>query len=274
MRGCSCCSPRTCHALNGGQFLEAFRRFVARRGFPSVIYSDNAKCFKRASRELRAVYDIVRRSEVGDYLSAHNIKWKFSADRAPWWGGFWERMVRSVKDSLRKALGKSLLDHNQMSTVLTEIEAIINSRPLTYSYPTPQEPEVLTPAHFLHGKRLTALPDLQYLAVESSSHTELLKNWVQRQNMQKDFWNRWYKEYLILLRSAHNRPVADITNVVEGSIVIVRENSAPKLCWKLARVLENITGNDGVVRACRLRLGNGKIITRPVQHLSFLEIRP
>lgn len=156
-----------------------------------MIYSDNALCFKHASRELRVVYDTIWGSEVVNYLSAHSITWKFSADRAPWWGGFWERMVRSVKENLRRALGRSLLDYGQMSTVLAEIEAIINSRPLTYSYPAPEEPEVLTPAHFLHGKRLTALPDLQTVAVVPSSHTELLKTWIQRQKMEKDFWNRW-----------------------------------------------------------------------------------
>lgn len=120
-----------------------------------------------------------------------------------------------VKDSSKKALGRSLLDydyepgpnrnrsdHKQLTT-----HVFISC---------PRGTKVLTHAPFLYGKRLMALPHSQTVAVAPSSHTELLKTLIQHQETQKDFWNHWYKEYLILLRSAHSRPMSDITSIAEG----------------------------------------------------------
>ena len=112
-------------------FLLAFRRFSSRRGLPATITSDNAKAFKSSSKDIGK---IIRSQEVCRYLVDKRVKWQFIVERAPWWGGFWERSVRSVKRPLKRVVGRSTLMYDELHTILVEIEAIVNARPLTYVY--------------------------------------------------------------------------------------------------------------------------------------------
>ncbi|GFY16121.1 integrase catalytic domain-containing protein [Trichonephila clavipes] len=130
-------------------FLYALRRFLARRGNCKVIYSDNARTFKAAERELAYFANILKDSEFQNFVADKGIHWKFIVERAPWWGGFYERLVKTIKDPLRKILGRALLTFEELSTILSEVEVIVNHRPLTYVENDPGEPEPLTPAHFL-----------------------------------------------------------------------------------------------------------------------------
>ena len=125
----TCASTRAvhlelCKSLNVQDFLLAFRRFTIRRGLPSTLTSDNARTFKSSSKEIRK---IIRSNEVVRYLVNQKISWNFIIERAPWWGGFWERLVRSIKTPLKKVLGRSTLNFEELRTVLVEIEAVINS---------------------------------------------------------------------------------------------------------------------------------------------------
>ncbi|GFQ69373.1 integrase catalytic domain-containing protein [Trichonephila clavata] len=131
------------------QFLLAFRRFISRRGLCSTIYSDNAKTFKRAELELKHFWRCMLHPSVQDLFSTHGITWKYIVEKGAWWGGFWERHFRTIKTCLRKIIGRSSLSLNELETVFIEIEAMINSRPITYIYDDPSEPSPLTPAHFL-----------------------------------------------------------------------------------------------------------------------------
>ncbi|GFU02373.1 integrase catalytic domain-containing protein [Trichonephila clavipes] len=130
-------------------FLLALRRFLARRGNCKVIYSDNARTFKASERELAYFANILKDSEFQNFVADKGIHWKFILERAPWWGGFYERLVKTIKDPLRKILGKALLTFEELSTIFSEVEVIVNHRPLTYAENDPGEPEPLTPAHFL-----------------------------------------------------------------------------------------------------------------------------
>ena len=130
----SCCVTRAIHLelvedLSADAFRRALRRFVARRGAPSLIVSDNAKTFQATEKALNK---LVENSAVRDDLDNLRVEWKFNLERAPWWGGFFERMVGSVKSCLRKVLGNARLTFDEMHTVLVEIEGTLNSRPLTY----------------------------------------------------------------------------------------------------------------------------------------------
>ncbi|GFX70254.1 integrase catalytic domain-containing protein [Trichonephila clavipes] len=113
-------------------FLLALRRFLARRGNCKVIYSDNARTFKAAERELTYFANILKDSEFQSFVADKGIHWKFIVERAPWWGGFYERLVKTIKDPLRKILGRALLTFEELSTILSEVEVIVNHRPLTY----------------------------------------------------------------------------------------------------------------------------------------------
>ncbi|GFU35529.1 integrase catalytic domain-containing protein [Trichonephila clavipes] len=134
-------------------FSLAFRRSISRRDSGSVVYSDNAKSFKAASKDLIYFAKILKNSEFKDFISSRGITWKFIVERAPWWGGLYERLEKSVKDPLRKILGKALLTFEELATILAEIEYIVNSRPLTYVTDDFSEPNPLTPPDFLQYGR-------------------------------------------------------------------------------------------------------------------------
>ena len=128
MRLFTCASTRAIHleltrGLNVDSFLLAFRRFVGRRGLPATLLSDNATTFRSSSKEIQS---ICRSSEVFHYLTNNRTSWKFIVPKAPWWGGFWERMVQTVKCSLRKVVGRAILRFDELNTLLIEIESIIN----------------------------------------------------------------------------------------------------------------------------------------------------
>jgi hypothetical protein len=139
----TCTSSRAVHLelvsnLIAVCFLNALIRFKARRGTPALIVSDNGKTFKDA--------------RIQSYCQHRGIKWKFNVEAAPWWGGFFERMVKSVKLCLKKCLRNARLNFEEMLTVLTDVEAVLNSRPLSFVFDEMEEP--LTPSHLVVGRRI------------------------------------------------------------------------------------------------------------------------
>ncbi|RWR99183.1 uncharacterized protein B4U79_02665, partial [Dinothrombium tinctorium] len=254
-------------------FVLSLKRFIARRGVPHVIWSDNGRTFKRAESELIALYKCLNQEKAQSFLIDKGIKWKFIVERAPWWGGFWERMVRSVKTVLKKCLGKASLSFEEICTLLAEIEAILNSRPLTYMYDEPNE-QVLTPSHLLMGSRLNALPTPDYyLPVEGVSKEMICRKWRYRQKLVDHFWKRWQKEYLLELRNAlFNRNTKRTREMNEGDLVLIREDNIPRQMWKMGKILEKFQGRDGKVRSCKLRIAGGKEVCRPIQRLFPLEL--
>ncbi|XP_035227735.1 uncharacterized protein LOC118199947, partial [Stegodyphus dumicola] len=159
----TCAVTRAVHleivsSLSTEHFILAFRRFVTRRGVCRTIYSDNDKTLKGADVELKKLYVTIVDPPVQNYFFIKRMRLHFVVERAAWWGGYWERMVKMTKGILRKLLGKASVSFEELQTILTEIESVLNSRPLNYVYNDPSEPFPLTPTHFLTGKRLTSLP--------------------------------------------------------------------------------------------------------------------
>ena len=157
----TCASTRAVHleltdSLTVTSFLQAFRRFVSRRGLPAKLLTDNAKTFKSVSVDVKK---ISRSSEVKQYLANRQVDWQFVMKRAPWWGGFWERLVRSVKRCLKKSFGRSLLTFEELRTLVVEIEATLNNRPLTYIYDDEEGLSYpLTPADLIYGRQIATMP--------------------------------------------------------------------------------------------------------------------
>ena len=141
-----CCALDLVLDLSAGTFLRCFKRFTARFGVPKHITSDNAKTFKSASKSLASLFAL---PEVVNTLSTSSIKWRFNFEKAPWWGCLFERLVGSVKHCLRKVVGKARLTYKEMLTVLLEVEAVLNSRPLTF-VSTEDLDEPLTPSHVIY----------------------------------------------------------------------------------------------------------------------------
>ena len=156
----TCCVVRVVHLdivpnLTTSAILRSFKRFTARRGLPRKLISDNGKTFVAAAELIKAT---TIDEEVQGYLAGVGVERQFNLERAPWWGGFFERMVKSTKRCLRKIVGRAKLNYDELLTAVTEVESIINSRPLSYISSEDLE-EPITPSHFLTGRRLLSFPD-------------------------------------------------------------------------------------------------------------------
>ena len=173
----TCASSRMTHQeltgdLSTNEFFQAFIRMISTRALCSTIWSDNAKTFKRVDHEIQQLFtqgssvnkqlwDKIDQEKLQPKLSSKGIKWKFLVERSPWHGGWWEILVRSVKESLRKVLGKALLSYQELATVLTRIKAVINLRPLTTVSDDIRDLTPITPAHLALGRSLFSVPDLE-----------------------------------------------------------------------------------------------------------------
>ena len=237
--------------------LLAFRRFSARRGFPSVIYSDNAKTFVSVSNKFLSFY------------GSSSPEWIFIAPKSPWWGGWWERLVRSVKLALRKTLGKKCLTKCELETTLMEAESCINSRPLTYVDEDPNVANPLTPSHFLIGRLPNFQPDCSNVSCDSSKN-DLTEREIIRVNQLNKFWNVWSNDYLKNLPPIINK-FKSKCNLKIGSLVLVREDNFPRMYWSLGIIVDTHPGNDGLVRSVKICTSQG-IICRPIQLVHDLEV--
>jgi hypothetical protein len=181
--------------MSAQSFLMCLRRFVATRGTPSEIISDNAQQFKLSKDVLKRVCgDVLQSDLIQNYVSGEKIKWKFIVELAPWMGGFYERLVGLVKRAMRKTIGRKVLFIDQITTLLKECEAVVNSRPLIYVGDDLKSSITLTPRHFISLNPHTGIPeteldsdtDPEYKPYESSAD-KLLKIWKKGQRMLDTF---------------------------------------------------------------------------------------
>ncbi|KRZ04035.1 hypothetical protein T4B_2422 [Trichinella pseudospiralis] len=124
---------------DGPNRLTQKATFIARHGRPVIMQSDNFQTSRKAGRFLQSVFDALNWEAVQRHLDTERARWQFITERAFWCGGYWERMVRSVKAALRKAVGRRMLNFDELRTVLCEVEARINDRPPTLVFDEPQE---------------------------------------------------------------------------------------------------------------------------------------
>ena len=256
-------------------FLRAFRRFSSRRGIPKKIITDNAKTFKASAKEL---INTLNHPTCQYFLSQRGITWEFITERAPWWGGFYERLIGLTKSCLKKVLGKTSLTLSELTTILTEVEATLNSRPLTYPYADLNDEPPLTPSHFLCGYRLLTLPDpLQddddYNPSAETNQSDMVRKARHHQKLREHFWRRWRAEYLTSLREhdkVKNHP--GTRNIQHGDIVLIHDDT-PRNKWKLGVVIKLHPGKDGLTRAATLRTANRRELSRPIEKLYPLEVQ-
>jgi hypothetical protein len=245
--------------LTTDSFLAALKRFVARRGLPTDIYTDCGTNFVGAANQLRNLLnDPVHRDRLSG--SVH-CSWHFNPPAAPHFGGLWEAAVRSAKTLLVRIMGEHTFTLEEFSTILCRVEAILNSRPLTPISSDPAEIECLTPGHFLIGQPLLAVPEDDITPTARS----LLNRWKLVNQCVQSFWKRWRDEYLQTLQ-ARGRWTSDTENLAVNDVVIIKEAHSPPLKWHMARVSELMPGADKVVRVVRLRTADGFTV-RPVVKL-------
>ena len=240
-----CFSVRAIHLevvsnMTTSAFLAAFRRFTSRRGLPKEVRSDCGTNFVGASRELKELYKLTQskefQSQVTEQSSSSGIQWFFNPPASPHFGGLWEAGVKSMKFHLRRIMGNQKLTFEELTTMVTQIEAILNSRPLCLESSDPADLSALTPAHFLIGSPMNCPPDPDL----SNSRINLFSRWQFVQKSTQDFWNRWSREYLTRLQ---HRPkwMVNRDNIKIGDMVIIKEENIPPLQWRLGRKSSNYT---------------------------------
>ena len=245
-------------------FLLSLKRFVARRGRPERIYSDNGGTFRGAATWMRAV---AKDEILQDYLSINQIRWQFNLSRAPWWGGQFERMIGLVKAALSKTIGNGFLRWNELEEVLLDVEVALNNRPLSYVEDDVQFP-VLTPNSMLFLNS-NILPELKQHNIEDG---DLRKRAKHLMKCKEALWRRWTQEYLRSLRERH-RSKAECSGAVPtvGDVVIIATDERKRGRWPLGIVEALIVGKDGKIRGAKVRTEKSQI-ERAVQHLYPLEL--
>jgi hypothetical protein len=260
----TCCVVRAVHLdlvpdMSTPAFMRSFRRFVARRGLPRKMLSDNAKTFKAAAKSVK------------------KVKWIFNVPKAPWWGGVFERMVHCTKRCLRKIIGQARFSQDELLTAIIEVEMVINSRPISYMSAEDLE-EPLTPSHLMVGQRLMSVPDVTEPEAYDPSPDALTRRAKYFSATIDKFWRRWRKEYLLELRASHTQQqrASHGPQVSVGDVVTIHADDQPRGMWRLGRVEKLLTGNDGEARGALLRVaGRGKkvgYLRRPIQRLYPLEM--
>lgn len=229
-------------------FLGSLRRFFAQRGKCLNLYSDNATNFVGANRELKSLNDFVNsnsfKQTVSDSLSSQGIQWHFSPPRSPHFGGLWEAAVKSFKHHFYRTVGNLLFSYEELYTYITEIEAILNSRPITPLSSDPKDLNALSPAHFLIGDSLTTLPNQDLSHIQQNR----LSSWQHIQFIKQHLWKRWSKEYLHELITRSKWQFQRAENIQVGTMVVLKEDNLPPLSWALGRVTKVYPGSDGIVR--------------------------
>ena len=156
----TCASSRAVHLeivtdLSEESFLHAFRRFTSRKSLPKIVISDNASTFMLAAEDLKALFES---GAIQENLAKQGVDWRFIPCRAPWYGGYWERFIRLTKNAIKKTLGRAHVTLASLQTIIVEIEAHLNIRPLTYVSSDLNDLEPLTPSHLLYGRVIDTLP--------------------------------------------------------------------------------------------------------------------
>ena len=247
-------------------FLAALRRFISRRGKPDQMYSDNGANFQSISSEINKAYNKEKFNEqIQKFSNENSITWHFIPPYSPNFGGRWESHVKIVKRHLQRTIGKSILQFEELNTLLIQIEAIVNSRPISPISSDPDDLMPLTPAHFLIGRSLTSLPESVY----QNKRIPMEQNWKATQSLRAHFWKRWKSEYLNNLQR-REKWTNEIKNINVGDLVMVRDPSPP-LVWKMGRVLEVFVGKDNLARVAKLKTGSGQLV-RSVNLLAPLPI--
>lgn len=257
--------------LSTETFLNALQRMCSRRGTPSHMYSDCGTNFIGASKMLNNEYELFKIELSCDFfeeLSRMKIEWHFNAPAWPTAGGLWEAAVRSMKHHLRRVLGEQKLTYEELSSLLTKVEACLNSRPLC---PLTEDPDefynYLTPGHFLTGSPTLTLPLSSYA---DDRNLDLRKRWQLTENMFHQFWKHWSVDYLTSLQ-ARSKWLKPTPNIKTDDVVLVKENNLPPGKWALGRVIEVHPGSDGHVRVATIKTQT-TTLKRPITKLSLLPI--
>ena len=240
--------PATNQSIDG--FINCLKRFIARRGAPKMIISDNATNFRGTNNQLeelgKMLFNDDNQEKIYNYCLDNEITWKFAPARSPHFNGLSEAAVKSAKLHMKKVLHSVEITYDELGTIVAEIEAILNSRPLTPMSSDPNDLQPLTAGHFLIGAPLTAIDDRD-LPYKSKT-----KMWHKIVEIRNEFWDRWSKEYMAELQGK-GKWRTDQDNIKIGALVIMKEDDIAPLKWKMGRVTQVFYDDNEKVRVVELK---------------------
>jgi len=269
--GClyTCLTTRAIHiekvdSMETDSFLNGYRRFQSRRGTPSKIYCDNGTNFVGAHTELTRA---LKQLDVGK-LTAHGVReeteWHFNTPHASHKGGVWERMIGVTRRIMSSLLDSGRLTDEILSTVFTEVEAIINGRPITKMSDQVDDPSPLTPSHLLLLRGGPVAPPGKF-----SQGDMYRRRWRYVQHLADQFWTRWVKEYLPQLQR-RSKWMEKQENFKVGDLILLVDEHTPRSLWPLGLITDVKVGRDGLVRTVTIKTQSTTLV-RPVTKVVKLE---
>ena len=253
------------YSLDTGSFLNAFWRFCNRRGFPKEVVSDNGSNFVRGEKELQKLVKLIDIEAVINKTSGQGVKWSFNPPYSPHHGGIFESMIKSAKRAMYSQMENTTINDEELITIITGAEALINSRPLSYQSASSKDLIPLTPNHFLFGQL-----GGQFAPEAQVNKVPLNTRWRRVQNIIGNIWSRWMKE-LIPIIGKRNKWTAEHKNLEENQVVIVLWPDLPRSKWPLGRIVEAVSSKDGNIRTVKVAV-NGKVYTRGLNTIYPLNI--
>ena len=260
----TCLSSRAIHIevacfMDTNSFIQALRRFIARRGNVRLMRSDNGSNFIGAERELAEAFKEMDHQAVKSFLENHGadwIVWERNPPAASHMGGVWERQIRSARAIISALLlthGKSL-DDESLRTLMTEAEAVVNSRPLTVeTISDVTSPVAISPSNLLTMKSNVVMPPPGRF---DKPDLYAKKRWRRVQHIINEFWSRWRKEFLSSLQ--HRQKWNQISRNFEVGDIVLLKDDQPRNSWPMARITETESDQNGMVRSVKLKTGNMK----------------
>ena len=200
------------------------------------------------------------------------MEWKFIPKRAPWFGGFWERLIGLTKSTLKKTLGRTHATLESLQTIIIEVEALLNDRSITYASCDINDLNPITPSHLLHGRRIVKLPhtDVQEDEIYTTGASEIRQRAKKQALILQHFATRWRCEYLTALQETHRVTGNNHQEIKPGDVVLIHDDTT-RVNWKMA-VIESVNkGADGKIWSANIRTPTGRT-NRPVAHLYPLEL--
>uniref|UniRef100_A0AAR5NZ00 DUF5641 domain-containing protein n=1 Tax=Dendroctonus ponderosae TaxID=77166 RepID=A0AAR5NZ00_DENPD len=171
---------------------------------------------------------------------------------SPHFGGLWEAGIKSSKYHLKRVVGNSILTFEELSTLLSQVEATLNSRPISPLSSDPNDLQPLTPAHFLIGRPMTALPDPDVTHISESR----LSTFQRVQQFHQNLWKRWSLEYISELQQ-RTKWRSNRSELKTDTLVLIKEEHLPPYQWRLGRIVEVHPGSDGISRVASVRTNRG-----------------
>lgn len=267
----TCLATRAIHlevaqSMDSDSFVNSMRRFIARRGIPEVMRSDNGSNFIGGNKELREAISKCNESQIHEFLLQRNIKWLFNPPSGSHFGGVWERCIRTVRKILVALMKEQPLDDEGLTTLMCEVESVVNGRPITKSSDDPSDSEALTPNHLLLLRSCPKLPPGVFRKEDAYSR----RRWRQIQYFADVFWRRWIREYLPQLQERQKWAYPS-RNFAVNDIVLVVDDRVSRSSWPLGRITGvRMKSMDGHVRSVTVKTTTSQY-ERPVDKIVLLE---